>query len=425
MTGAVPVGELNLPYLDVFGDDFTTSLAAQLAAAREQHWLAASDVGYLTLTYASTQAALRDKRFRFGAEQGLPPEGEAREALLARSRRNLLNLQGAEHSRLRRFVTKAFTPRAVEHQRHHVRRVIDGLLDPFCAQGGGDFVAEVTEPFPIMVICEVLGTPAEDWPRFSHWVEILFSRLGLNLDDEAAALVLRTQLELDAYLHALIERRRSESRAAGDDLLAGLIAVEEEGDRLQTDELVTLMDNILSAGTDTNRNQLATAVALFALHPDQFRRLVEDPSLAESAVEEVLRFSPVVAGTLRVATEEVVFDGDAGPLGPGGVLFPEGTVVLPTMAAANRDPAVFDDPDRFDIARAQPQAPLSFGGGAHYCLGAALARLELVEAFRAVARRLPDLHLTGDVVWKSPVGIGGPAVLPVACTPSRTEVPCR
>ncbi len=258
-------------------------------------------------------------------------------------------------------MSKAFTPRAVERQRPHVRRVIDGLLDPVCEQGRCEFVADVTEPYPVMVICEVLGTPADDWKRFSVWVEILFSRLGLALDEESAALVLRTQLELDAYLTELVERRRREAAdgTPGGDLLGELIA-EEDGDRLATADLVTLMDNILSAGTDTTRNELASAVALFCAHPEQFELLRADPSLVEGAVEEVLRFAPVVAGTLRVAMEDLEMD---------GVAIPEGTMVSPTMAAANRDPAVYEDPDRFDITRTQPQPHQSFGGGPHFCLG--------------------------------------------------------
>ncbi|MDQ3146046.1 MAG: cytochrome P450 [Actinomycetota bacterium] len=400
------VTELDLPHIDIFGERFTADPHAAFRAARQQHWLARSEVGYHVLTYDASQALLRDKRFRFGAEQGLPAEGAAREALLERSRRNLLNLAGADHTRLRRLVTKAFTPRAVERMRPHVRRVIDGLLDPVCARGRCEFVHDVSEPYPVMVICEVLGTPIEDWRRFSDWVEILFSRLGLALDEESTVAVLTAQLELDRYLTELVERRRQAGgNASGDDLLGELVAVEEDGDHLATAELVVLMDNILSAGTDTTRNELASAVALFAAHPDQLAHLAEDRSLLESAVEEVLRFAPVVAGTLRVATEEVEID---------GVVFAEGTMVTPTMAAANRDPAVYPDPDRFDITRTQPQGHLSFGGGAHYCLGAALARLELVESFDAVVERLPGLRADGDVRWKSPVGIGGPEVLPIA-----------
>ncbi|MEJ7584181.1 MAG: cytochrome P450 [Acidimicrobiales bacterium] len=401
------VTELDLPFIEIFSPSFAADPHRTFAEARRQHWLARSEVGYHVLTRSGTEALLRDMRFRFGAELGLPPEGEAREALLTRSRRNLLNLRGADHTRLRRLVSKAFTPRAVERHRAHARRVINELLDPVCVRGRCDLVSEVTEPYPVMVICEVLGTPSEDWRRFSRWVEILFSRLGLSLDDESAALVLQAQQELDDYLRDLVGRRRrnADGGAGADDLLGEHIEVEEDGDRLATDELVTLMDNILSAGTDTTRNQLATAVALFVDHPDQLALLVEDRMLLEGAVEEVLRFAPVVAGTLRVATEQVEID---------GVVFPEGSMVSPTMAAANRDPAVYPDPDRFDITRQQPQPHLSFGGGAHYCLGAALARIELVEGFDAVVERLPGLRRDGDVRWKSPVGIGGPEVLPIA-----------
>jgi cytochrome P450 len=405
---STPVAELDLPFVDLFAAGFDDDPHRVLREAREQHWLAESPLAYLVLTYEATHAVLRDKRFRFATEVGLDEGGEAGAVMLARAKRNLLNLTGEPHMRLRRLVTRAFTPRAAERLRPSARAAIDRLLDPVAPRGRCELVAEVTESFPIMVVCELLGAPPEDWPRFSKWAERLFRRLNFNLDEDLARDIVTAQTELDDYLRDLIEQKRSRP---SDDLIGDLIRAEEEGDRLTTEDIVVLADNVLSAGTDTTRNELATAVHLLATHPDQRARLEADPGLIGAAVDEVMRLLPVVAGTLRHAMEDVELD---------GVRFPEGTVLGPTMAAANRDPAVYPDPDRFDITREHAAPPLSFGGGPHYCLGANLARVELEESMLAVVGRLKDLRPDGEVTWKSIVGIGGPVRLPIAFTPEET-----
>ena len=171
--------------------------------------------------------------------------------------------------------------------------------------------------------------------------------------------------------------------------------------------LLMLAATLLMAGTDTTRNQLAAAVQLFCDHPDQWALLAERPELAPKAVEEAMRYSPVIFTTMRVTQQDVEL---------AGVNIPAGTLVIANTAAANRDPAVYPDPDRFDITRADAPAMLTFGGGMHYCLGAHLARIELAEALTTMARRMPNIRVTAPVPWKSITGIGGPSSLPVEFT---------
>jgi cytochrome P450 len=185
-----------------------------------------------------------------------------------------------------------------------------------------------------------------------------------------------------------------------------MIAAEEAGDRLSTDELVMMTEAVLMAGTDTTRNQLACAVALFADHPDQWACLAAEPSMASRAVEEAMRYLGTVRATMRIASEDIVLH---------DVEIPAGTLVMTSLAGANRDSGVWEHPHRFDIDRPAATDPhLTFGSGIHYCLGAALARAELQEALPILARRMPDLAVDGTIEWKPPtVGIWGPAALPL------------
>ncbi len=286
-----------------------------------------------------------------------------------------------------------------------MRRVATELLEPFLAAGRCDFTADICEPYPIPIICEVLGAPEQDWRRFSRWASEIFKIFNRNLLEDGPAIE-AASLELDAYVAALVEERRSDP---GIDLISELIAVEEEGDRLSTDELCRLVEAVLMAGTDTTRNQLGCAMALFARHPDQWAFLTAAPEeMAPRAVEETMRHLGAVRATVRVASCDVVYR---------DVLFPAGTVVTTDLAASNRDPAEFAFPDQFDLRAERSAEQLTFGSGIHRCLAAALARAELQEALMVLARRLETVWLDGPVEWKPPTfGIWGPASLPLAFT---------
>ncbi len=398
-SSAVPVQELDLPDIDIAGVERDEALT-QVAAARRRHWLARTPLGFAVTTYEDAVSVLRDKRFH-SALSLLPQQaGVENDPYFERRRQSILSLEGEEHARLRRLVAPAFTPASAERLRPVMAEVMGTLVEAVAGAGHGELVAEICEPYPVPVICELLGAPKSDWKLFSAWATEIFRIFNQDLANDLPRIRAASD-ELDAYVRAMVERRRSEP---GDDLLSDLIAMEESGDRLSTDELVTLAETVLMAGTDTTRNQLACALALLAGHPEQWAQLAEEPALAQRAVEETMRFLGAVRGTARVASEDIVYR---------GVLFPAGTLVAISLAGANRDPSVFEAPDTFDVRAERTTQQLTFGSGIHHCLGAALARAELQEALPILARAMPGLAVEGAVEWKpATFGIWGPALLP-------------
>ena len=403
---ATIVHDLELPEVDLIGLERDEATAA-LEAARERHWLARTPMGYIVTRHADVTGILGERRFHSALSLLPQMSGVDDPELSGRQQKSILAMEGEEHQRLRRLVSPAFTPRSADRLRPVMRRVIDGLVEPLVAQGRCELVTDVCEPYPIPIICELLGAPAADWKLFSGWATDIF-RIFNN--DVAADLerIKAATTELDAYVRAMVEERRS---SPANDLLSDLIAAEEAGDRLSTDELVMMTEAVLMAGTDTTRNQLACSVALLAQHPDQWRRLGEDPELAKPAVEETMRYLGAVRGTARFASADVEYR---------GVVFPTGTIVATSLAAANLDPEVWDDPHRFDTEREPGKGShMTLGWGMHHCLGASLARAELQEALPLLARRMPDLEPDGPIEWKPPtIGIWGPARLPLRFTPS-------
>jgi cytochrome P450 len=401
------VDSLDLPEIDLFGDRFRADPHSVLHGARVRHWLARTQVGYLVLTYDAVHTVLRHPDLKF-ASVALHGESELSATMLERSRRNLLHRHGDSHTQFRKLVSRAFTPRTVERVRPAMRAVLDELLDPVCARGTCELVSEVAYPYPPQMICALLGVDTARWPEVSDWVEVLFSSFQLDLDNQPQ--VWQAQQELDTAMREVVDRKRAQP---GDDLVSDLIAVNVDGERLSDEDIATLADNIITAGTDTTRNELACGVFDLATRQDQLQLLLDDRSLVPSAVEEILRYRPVVPGTMRETLVDVELD---------GVRLPKGTVVLPTFLAANRDPAVYPEPDRFDVTRDHAQPVQSFGGGPHYCIGAALARAELQEALTRILDRMPGVELACDpdaVEWKPVVGIGGPVALPLRFEPGH------
>ena len=368
----------------------------------KNHWVAKSDLGYVIVSHDDCAAMLRDRRwFSALALIAQTQNYESPEWSKRSNRKSILSTEGEDHQRIRRIVSPAFTPKSADRLRPFMREVVNELLDPICEVGHSEFVADVCEPYPIPIICELLGAPRKDWELFSRLAVDIFKLFNGNLAKDAPAIIAASE-EMDAYMTNLIAERRTQPR---DDLLSDLINAEEEGDRLSTDELLSMANAILLAGTDTTRNQLGCAVALFAQHPEQFNLLRDNKGLAQQAAEEVMRYLGAVRGTGRYASEEIVYK---------DFIFPQGTLIFPNFVAANHDVDKFSEPLNFDITR-EPGAPhLTFGSGIHYCLGAFLARAELQEAFGVITERLPNLHLNGEISWK-PLenGIWGPASLPI------------
>ncbi len=400
------VHDLDLPSIDIAGMEREDALS-MLDKARQQHWLARTPLGYSISRREDCVSLLRDKRFHNALSllrqiNGLEPneaEDERRKSILA--------MEGADHARLRRLVAPAFTPQAADRLRPFMRQVVGDLVDAFAESGRCEVVADLCEPYPIPIICELLGAPKEDWRQFSAWATDIFRIFNQNLAEDLP-LIEAADAALEAYLVELITERR---RAPKDDLLSALIAIEEAGDRLSNDELVSMAVAVLMAGTDTTRNQLACCLALFAEHPDQWALLAAQPELVPRAVEESMRYLGAVRGTVRWAPEDIVFN---------DVLFPQGTLVFVSLASANRDTLSYLEPETFDITRERGTQQMTFGSGIHHCMGAALARAELQESLTLLARRMPDLAVDGPVEWKpTTFGIWGPARLPLRFTPAN------
>lgn len=397
---ATPVNELDLPIVDLTTAENNDQLRSMVLSAQRQHWLAKTPLGYLITRYDDVSNLLRDRRWHQLAKLIAELNGMQNE--MTDTRTSILTAEGDEHTRLRRLVAPAFSPRSADRLRPFMRQVINGLVDDIVAKGTSEFVHDICEPYPIPIICELLGAPKEDWRLFSRWASDLLRIFNNNLREDLP-FIAKAREELDAYAEALIEARRS---APADDLLTDLIAAEQSGDRLSKEELLVMVEAVIVAGTDTTRNQLACAVALFSNYPDQWRLLADDPSLAATAVEETMRYLGAVRGTGRFASEDIEFN---------GVLFPKGSLVFPSLVAANFDETTFDAPGTFNIRRPGIGQHMSFGTGIHYCLGASLARAELQEALPILAQRLPNLRRNGDLIWKpNTVAIWGPERLPIS-----------
>jgi cytochrome P450 len=389
----VNVADLDLPVLDALdpglrGERFHR-LLDELAT---RNWLVRSDLGYLVLERDAGMALLGDRRLAFPSVQILELQGVHEGPVYDRVRNGLMAKTGDDHTRLRRLVMPAFTPRAAERLRGRLHEMLEELWSRVATVGEMDFVDAFARPLPSMVIAELLGLPGEA-ARLAAWSDALqgvfkFSAAHQRAELEAA------YLEVYAYVEELVRRRRARP---GDDLVSTLATISNEGDRLGDDECVSLICSVIAGGTDTTQAQLAHGMRLFTEHPEQWRTLRGEPTLAGRAANEVLRYEPITPFTARLAVE---------PLEYRDVEFPAGSVLFVCAATANRDPAAFAEPGRFDITIDRGNASLlTFGHGAHYCLGANLARAELAETFGFLAGRMTELELGAEPVFGSPTGI--------------------
>lgn len=389
-----------LPYIDTLDPAYDADIHGAHRLAREQSWCARTPTGLIFLDYADVLWMLRDRRMHEHGAGALVAAGITTGPLWAWFQEIVSNKEGEDHARLRRLVSRAFTPKRVASLRPLMRETSHALIDRIAERGACEFVADFAAPYPVRVISGLLGIPAEDYDRFHAWSRDLSLAFGSRIVPERARIE-RALVSLSEYVDGLLAAR---AEAPEDDLISDLLAVEEEGDRLTRAELRALVTVLIFGAQDTTQSQLACAVATFIDHPDQWDRLAREPELAASAAEEVLRFEPAGSGSPRIATED---------LDHRGLSISEGTVLIPSAPAANRDPQIYPDPDRFDITRSHAEPMLTFGGGAHYCLGASLARIELQEALVILAQRLPGLAANGDPEWRVGSQIRGPEILPV------------
>lgn len=314
----------------------------------------------------------------------------------------MLSIDPPDHTRMRSLVSKAFTPRQVERVRPHMQEIADGLLDALPEPGRMDVVADFAVPFPIIVIAEMLGIPASDRERFKAWSTDIAATLGGPFQPaEVLERSVKASNELADYFRAQIALRRAEPR---DDLLSALCAVEEQGDLLTEDELIATCILLLIAGNETTTNLIGSGMYTLLRNSDELRKLQADPSLMPSAIEEMLRYEPSAQMTSRIVAEDFELHGNR---------FEPGQVVLTVLAAANRDPEMFPEPDRFDVTRT-PNRHLAFGHGIHHCLGAPLAVVEARIAFESLLRRMPEPQAAFEAPeWGQSFVLRGLKTLPV------------
>ncbi len=404
-TSAPSVFEAGLPSLEYDITESPHEVCARIRAAQLRGPIAIGPFGPEILSYELARSVLRDTRFVIPPGLHLSAQGVTSGPLWDRVVGSIICAEGAEHHRLRSLVSRAFTPRATARLHDTIGEVVNELVDGVADAGRCDVVTDIARHYPIPIICALLGAPRGTWAQFSRWAEAIFkmANFSINLADETPA-ILRGWAELDAYVDELVAERR---HRLTDDLLSDLIRAEDPtflGHRLNADELRMTVAGLLLAGTDTTRNQLAASLQVLLDHPEQWAMLREHPELAMPAVEESMRHSPAVCNTVRTVNEDVELH---------GYTFPGGTYIFVNSFAANRDPDIYDDPDRFDITRKEAPAVLTFGGGVHYCLGANLARLELAEGLKILARRMPNARRVGPAPWKPMLGMSGPMSLSI------------
>jgi len=342
---------------------------------------------FLLTRHADVEAVLRDTEHRFSVNRRQSdvfrlfadriPAAVLEGPIGSRS---MLIQDPPEHTRLRGLVSRAFTPRRVAELEPRVAALVAGLLDDAFARGEVDWIHDVAEPLPAVVIAELLGVPPEDHRTFRRWSSRLIDALPVFGETDASDEVGSAVETIAGYLREQIARRRAEPR---DDLLSALVAARDEQDALSEEELVANAFLLLLAGHETTTNLIGNGLLALLRHPEQLDWLRADPAgRVENAVEELLRYDSPVQGTVRVAVQDVEI---------GGQAIAKGALVVCAIGAANRDPAVHPDPDRLDLAR-DPIRHLSFGFGTHFCLGASLARLEGRAVFRALAERAASVE---------------------------------
>ncbi|WP_283139256.1 cytochrome P450 [Rhizohabitans arisaemae] len=348
---------------------------------------------WLVARYSDVNALLRDRRLGRSylhlathEQMGREPEPGFQEPFWRVIRAGMLDVEPPVHTRLRRLVSKAFTPRMVENLRPRVREIVKGLVGDFVAKGGGDLISEVAEPLPVTVIAEMLGIPQADRHLLRPWSADICGMYEPNPSVQAQRTAVRACEEFGDYLRELAAARRDRP---GDDLISALAAVVDEGDRLTGDELVGTCVLLLNAGHEATVNVTGNGWWSLFRNPAELARLRADHSLIPSAVEEMMRWDTPLQMFERWVLEDITVC---------GVDIPKGSEVALLFGSANRDPAVFTDPDAFDVGRAD-NPHISFGAGIHFCLGAPLARVELVESFGALLRAAPAMDLIEEPRW--------------------------
>jgi cytochrome P450 len=406
---ALTLRDINLldPALYATGDPHAQwrFLRAEAPVFRHERFGAAPAFWAIT-RYEDIVRVSRDPQ-TFISSKGITPGDDPAAAGYPGNNLEMIRTDPPRHVRLRRLVNKGFTPRQIAALEPHVREIVSGVLDRLGAAREGDFVTDVAAQLPLAVICEMMGVPPGDWQRMFDWTNAAIGSADREYQqpgETAQDAVVRSMREMFTYFGGLAGQRRTERH---DDLMTVLVEAEMEGDQLTQEEILFFCFLLIIAGNETTRNATSGGMLVLAQNPEQWRALCDDPALIPSAVEEILRWTSPVLDMARVAVRDVELRGRTIRAGEKLIMF---------YPSANRDEAIFAEPYRFDIRRS-PNEHLAFGVGEHFCLGASLARLELRVMFEELARRLPDIAVTGEPERLHSNFIGGIKHLPVRYRP--------
>ena len=371
--------------------------------------LSGKQTAWLVTRYDDVLEMLKGKHFAKDRLNALPPEQTAKQPWVPKFvkplMRNMLDVDAPDHTRLKALVHMAFTPRIIERMEQRIQSLADELLDKALSRGQMDLIRDYALPIPTTIIAEMLGVPAKDNHKFTRWSSaiVAIESPSPRIWDMAKALP-----HLVAFLKYIRRLIRAQAAAPQDNLIGALVQAEEAGAQLDEDELVAMVFLLLVAGHETTVNLIGNGTLALLNNPDQMERLVKDPGLIESAVEELLRYDgPLKMATERYAREDVTI---------AGTTIPQGELVFAGLASANRDERQFPDPERLDLAR-EPNRHLAFGQGVHYCLGAPLARLEGQIALNTLLRRARNLRLAiapEKLRWKRGLVLRSLKALPVS-----------
>jgi cytochrome P450 len=402
MDATIALDDADLPWIDLLSDAYRDDPGAVVRAARERSWLARTGQGLQVLSYAVIKQMVADPDIDSAGPDYYRRMGGS-ELLVEYATNGMLPLiQGLRHDRIRKVLQTGFSGKRILDMRPVMREVTEHLIDRFAERSEFDLVADFSHHYPLEVLCAMIGVPERDIPQFAEWTLALALMSRVPLAPHVTAIDDALQ-GLYGYFRALVDERRVHPE---NDFVTTLIQAEAAGESLTEPELFGSLVNLLFAGHDTTRYQFVWVIQQLLTHRAEWNRVVADPALAAGAVEETLRLEPSLGGFVRQVSKDVVYR---------GIRLPAGTFLSLSSFAANRDPEIFPDPERFDIGRPNAHLHLTFGRGSHLCLGNALARNEMTEALKIFAKRFPDLSFAGMPTYAEGYsGMRGAEILPLA-----------
>lgn len=406
----VNVKDLDLPYippkiiksdLDAY-DQFNIGMEAHKTS-----WIGTTGLSIVILDHDHSAKMLKDKRWHNAIYLLSDANPHFDDNIKSARRKLIINLEGDDHFRLRKIIGPVFSPRVADSMRHDMRDAINEILDSVTHLGECDLQKDVFNKYPSYIITKIIGIPNAEWETFSKWADDTFKTFGGNYDQDSDQ-IMNTQKELDQYTKNLIIERRNNPQ---NDLVSMLIDADANGEKLTDAEIASLIQAILMAGIDTTRCQLGLISIMLSNRPDLIAMLANDQNV-EEIIEECTRLDGVFKYLIRIASEDIEYN---------GVLFPKGTIMSPALMVGNHDETVFENASGFEINRPNRKAAnLSYGGGIHYCLGASLARAEMQECMKAIAKRMGDYKINGDIIYKKAYeSVWGPRSIPISFTPTR------